>query len=169
MPDIVLGREEKESRAPAEPHALAVHASRFFFGAGAVLFLGVLFDVFTLWVFQRQDTVQWEFVALNTTTNAFPMLLVSAALMYGALVVGRSDSIRAYRTLAIVVIFLGVAGLFVGFLLGTNYLALQSLLPQESKALFRSMAVKGGGVSAVFGLVTLVVGALGLRSPRPRS
>ena len=168
MPEILLGEQRGKAKSGVSPDALAGHAARVFAAAGAVLLVGVLIDLFTLWGLQRQDTIQWEFVALGTTTNSFPLLLLSVVLFYGALALRRTDSVTSYRLAAALVILLAAFGLTVGFLIGTNYLAVtRSATPSVQAApIIKSMVVKAGGLCLVFGGVMAVVGVLGLRMPK---
>jgi hypothetical protein len=169
MPEILVNQKESSAVGVVSPDALSRHGARVFAAASLVLVLGVVLDLFTLWVLQRQETPQWEFVALTTTTNAFPLLLISLVFLYGALALSRSSSVRAYRVAAIVGLLFGLIALGVGFLVGTNYLALNreaSGAAGPAVILFKSQALKAGVVSAMFGGLMLVVGLLGLRAPR---
>jgi hypothetical protein len=141
-----------------------------FAAAGAILLLGVLLDLFALWVLQRQKTVQWEFAALGTTTNSFVVLLLSAALFYGALALGGSESLARYRMVALYAVVLGLVGLGIAFLIGTNYLAIRrdARITAEATPIFKGMFVKSAGVSVAFGVTMLVVGLRGISRPRSR-
>ncbi|MGH7703603.1 MAG: hypothetical protein ACREMO_10940 [Gemmatimonadales bacterium] len=160
---------ERPGRAPGlSPERLARNAARGLFAGGLILLIGSLMDLGTLWFLQRQDNAQWEFVALGTTTNAYPLLLLSVLLLYGALAIGRSSSLIGYRVLASVVVLLGLLGLAICFLLVTNYYALTSSaqMTKETVLLFKSIMVKAGGVSLLYGAILLPVGVLGLRVPK---
>ncbi len=170
MPEVLLKQDEAQRAGFVSSSLLARHAARVFGAVGAILLLGALLDLFALWVLQRQDTVQWEFVALGTTANSYPVLALSAALFYGALALGGSESLGRYRLLATYVVALGLMGLGVGLLIGTNYLAVRrgANVTKEAAPIFRGMLFKSAGVSVVFGLVMLVIGALGFRRPKSR-
>lgn len=144
------------------------HAARLSLVAGLILLVGVGIDLGTLWLLQRQSTVQWEFVALSTTTNAYPMLVLSALLFYGYLVLGQKQSLAGYRVVAALVLALGVMGLAVLLLIVTNYFALmkQGGLQPEAIPFFRSVMIKSGGLSALFALCLLPLGVLGFRLPK---
>jgi hypothetical protein len=169
MQEILVKPAEGSPVGIGSPDALARHAARIFAAASLVLVVGVALDLFTLWVLQKQNTPQWEFVALSTTTNAYPLLLISLVLLYGALALSRSTSIKAYRLAAIVSILFALVGLGVGFLVATNYLALSrdaAKAAGPALTLFKSQALKAGAVSALFGGVLMIVGLLGLRNPK---
>jgi hypothetical protein len=167
MPEILV-KEASSKTAAASPERLARHAARLFVAGGTILLVGVALDLFALWVLQRQPTVQWEFVALGTTTNSYTLLIVSAALFYGALAASRTESVTAYRMVAVGVILMGLFGLIVGFLIGTNYLAVSkdAGIAPEAASLFKSLVVKSGGVSLLFATGMLFAGVFGLRMPK---
>lgn len=168
MPEILLGEQRGKVKSGVDPDVLAGHAARVFAAGGVILLVGVLIDLFILWGLQRQDSIMWEIVALGTTTNSFPVLLLSVVLFYGALALRRTDSVTAYRLAAALVILLAVFGLTIGFLVGTDYLAVRRGVPDppQAAALFESMVVKSGALSLLFGGVMAVVGVLGLRMPK---
>lgn len=160
---------ERPGRAPViPPERLARHAARSLFAGGLILLIGSLVDLGTLWFLQRQDNAQWEFVALGTTTNAYPLLLLSVLLLYGSLAIGRSSSLAGYRVLAAAVVLLGLLGLAICFLLVTNFYALTSdaQMTKETMLLFQSIMVKAGGVSILYAAILLPVGVLGLKVPK---
>jgi hypothetical protein len=168
MPEILVKEGTASKAATAAPERLARHAARLFVAGGTILLLGVGLDLFALWVLQRQDTIQWEFVALGTTTNSYTLMIVSVALFYGALAASRTESIAAYRLMAIVVIVMGLFGLTIGFLIGTNYLAVarDARITPDAASVFKSLVVKSGGVSLLFATGMLFAGVLGLRMPK---
>jgi hypothetical protein len=170
MPEVLLKQDEAQRMGFVSSGLLATHGARVFAAGGAILLIGALLDLFALWVLQRQSTVQWEFVALGTTTNSYPVLVISAALFYGALALKGSESLAGYRLAATYVVLLGLMGLTVGFLIGTNYLAVRrgANITAEAAPVFRGLLVKSGGTSLLFGLVMLVAGLLGFRRPRSR-
>jgi hypothetical protein len=170
MPEVLLKQDEAQRAGLASSGLLATHGARVFAAGGAILLIGALLDLFALWVLQRQSTVQWEFVALGTTTNSYPVLVIAAALFYGALALKGSESLAGYRLAAVYVILLGLMGLTVGFLIGTNYLAVRrgANITAEAAPVFRGLLVKSGGTSLLFGVVMLVAGLLGFRRPRSR-
>jgi len=168
MPEVLLG-DRRSTRPTGEPESLARLAGRFLTGAAAIIVVGVGVDLFTLWVLQRQSSAGWELAALGATTNSYPILLVSAAMFYMALALGRSGSIRLYRLAAVYVVLLGLLGLGVFLLLVMNYFALKGAASPAAMTMFKSVVAKSGGLSVVFGSVMLVLGVLGFRAPRARS
>ncbi len=168
MPEILLNQSEGQRPGAVSSGRVGATAGRVFTAAGVILVLGAIVDLVALWVFQRQDTVQWEFVALGTTTNTYPVLVISAALFYGALAMSGSDSRGKYRLAAGYVLVLGLFALTIGFLIGTNYLAVQrgARVTAEAAPVFKSLLMKSGGTSLLIGVVMTVVGVLGLRTPK---
>lgn len=168
MPEILVQKDASSRGATASSELLARHAARLFLAGGAVLLAGVLIDLFALWVLQRQDTIQWEFVALGSTTNSYTLMVVGAALLYGALAVTKNESVTAWRLVGGLVLLMGLFGLVIGFLIGTNYLAVrrEAGITPEVSSVFKGLVVKAGGVSLLFGLAMTAAGALGLRMPR---
>jgi hypothetical protein len=136
--------------------------------AGLILLIGVMVDLAALWILQRQDSLQWEFVALGTTTNSFPLLILSAVLLYGYLALSQSTSRTAYRIVGSLVLLLGLFGLGMVLMTVTNYFALMrgGTLQPAAVPFFRGVLVKSGGLSAVYAAILLPVGILGLRSPK---
>jgi hypothetical protein len=166
MSGIVLGQQERNVSVH-DPRGLAKRAAVVFGAVGLALLAGVVIDLVTLWVIQRQDTLEWELVALGTTTNSFAMCSLGVVLLYGYLVLSRSESLAAYRAVAVLTVLLGLFGLLVGFLVGTNYLAITkaATLRTEAVPIFKSIVVKTGGISGAYGLVMIVAGVLALRRP----
>jgi len=167
--EILVAKGSSSGRSHTVPPAwLARHAARLSLVAGLILLIGVVVDLGTLWVLQNQPSVQWEFVALGTTTNAYPLLLLGAVLIYLSLVMGQSDSLVAYRAVAGLVFAMGLMGLVVLLLIVTNYFALvkQAGLPEDAIPFFRSVLIKSGGLSALYALCLVPVGLLGLRIPK---
>lgn len=142
------------------------HASTAFWAGGLVLLAGGLLDLGTLWIAQRQETLQWEFVAVSRTTEAVPRIVLALALCHGALYLRRSDTLWAYRALAAGLLVLGVAGLVLGGLTFTQYVALSGAIDPGGIAPFRSSAIKTGALSALYALVLLPAGVIGLRRPK---
>lgn len=168
--EIIVAKESASSGSShsVPPARLARNAARLSLVAGLILLIGVVVDLGTLWVLQKQPSVQWEFVALGTTTNAYPLLLLSAVLLYGSLAMAQSDSLVAYRVVAGLVFAMGLLGLVVFLLIVTNYFALvkQAGLPADAIPFFRSVLIKAGGLSALYALCLVPVGLLGLREPK---
>lgn len=166
--EILVAKDSTPGRSHSvPPEWLARHGARLALVAGLILLIGVVLDLGTLWVLQKQPSVQWEFVALGTTTNAYPFLLLSAVLLYLSLAMGQSDSLVAYRAVGGLVFGMGLLGLAVLLLIVTKYVALvkQAGLPDDAIPFFRSVLIKSGGLSAVYALCLVPVGLLGLRRP----
>ena len=165
MASIPLIRAKEAGAATGGPR-FGRHAALAFLAAGRVMLGGTIIDLGVLWIGQRQANPQWEFVAVANTLDAFPRLVLSLALLVGALYLGDSGSLLAYRILAAGFLLLGVAGAGLGGLMVTDYLALRRAVNPEGYAVFRSTAFKAAAVSALYVVVLLPLGIKGLRGPK---
>lgn len=161
---IVEGRSSK-SRV-LDDHDLARAAGRFLLWGGMVYLIAVLVDLGVLWIGQNQDSVNFEFVALTRTAEAFPRFILATSLIYAGLWIMRSESLGTFRLLSAWVLLLGVAALILVGLTVLNYLTLASTVTPEAKALFRSAVVKTGGLGALYVLFLIPLGILGFRTRR---
>lgn len=161
-PPIVQGISD--SRLP--PEAFGRHAGLGLGVAGGVLLLGTLVDLAVLWVLQREPGLQWEFVAISSTTDAYPRLVLSIGLLYGALSAARSTRLGAYRVLGGALVGLGIAAAGLGALMVTNYFALSGSVQPAAARAFRSTAIKALGLCALYVVALVPVGLLSLRRPR---
>lgn len=78
---ILVGWGGPSQGGSVAPEWLARHGARLALLAGLILLIGTAVGLGTLWLLQRQPTAQWEYVALGTTTNSYPILLLSAVLL----------------------------------------------------------------------------------------
>lgn len=143
------------------------HVTRGLWFMTGVLLIGSVIDLGVLWVLQRQNQPQWEFVAIANTLDAFPRFALALAGAYLALFVGRSTSLISFRVLATAAILLGVVSAALGALMVTDYLALAKLAStqQQVVAALKSAMVKAGALSVFFCMASLLVGILGWRRP----
>lgn len=149
-----------------DDHDLSRVAGRFV-GWGGVLYLVAIFvDLAVLWIGQSQSGPNFEFVALTRTAEAFPRFILATALIYAGLWIVRSDSLSAFRAMAVWVTFLGVAATVVVGMVILNYMTLASTVTPEAKAVFRSAVVKTGGLGALYVLFLIPLGILGFRTRR---
>ncbi len=162
---VVEGRTSKTDRI-LHDHDLTRPAGRFVAWAGVVYAVAIVVDVAILWFGQNQDSVQFEFVALSRTAEAFPRFILATALIYAGLGILKSASLAVYRLLSAWVLALGVAALAVVGLTVLNYLTMASTVTPEAKQLFRSAVVKTGGLGALYVLFLIPLGILGFRTRR---
>lgn len=157
-PTVVVGTK---GAGDGRLHDFTGVASRALWVAGLVYLLGSLLDLGILWIGQNAGNVQFEFVALSRTVEAFPRLFVSTALIYAGLYLGGSRSLWTYRLLAAWLVALGLAALAVLALTGLNYASLSGSVTEEGRPLFRTSVIKTGGLSLLYVVSLLPLGFLG--------
>lgn len=169
MPSIVTGPAKSGGasaahgvrKAPFGPHsgrALAV--------AGLITLIGSLVDLGVLWVMQRQPGIQWEFVAITRTAEAWPRLVLAVGLVYGGAHLAEVTSGLIYKSLAVVLVALGFGGLLLGAILMLNYLSVEGAASGAAGELVRSAVVKTLLLCALYVVLLVPTGVMGLKSPR---
>lgn len=150
------------------PTAIQRHAALGAWAASGMFMVGSIIDVGVLWLLQRQDQPQWEFVAIANTLDAFPRFALAIALLYAALYFGRSSSIAVYRVAAVGLVFLGLAAAALGALMVTDYFALAKLAGQQPQALemIRTTSIRAVILSGVYVILLVPLGIIGLRRPK---
>ncbi len=134
--------------------------------AGVTFLLGTVLDFGILWWFEHVPGPQWEFTALSSTAAGLPRIVLALALLYGALYVRGSTSLRSFRVLAVASILSGLAGGLVGALTIVDYLVLRPDITPEAQQVFRSTMLETLALSIMYMLVMVPVGVLGFRRPR---
>jgi hypothetical protein len=142
------------------------HASWGLSAAGWIFLLGTVLDLGILWVFQRQEGAQFEFTALASTAEGLPRIVLAVALLYAGLYVGGSTSLIAFRLLGLLLIGVALLGAVVGALMLTDYFVLRRDVTAEALWIFRSTTVKTLALCAMYVMILVPVGALGMRRPR---
>lgn len=156
------------SRTPLRAPRLDGLASLGAIAAGTVLLTGSVVDLGILWLLQRQDSPQWEYVAIANTLEAVPLVLIGLALLYAALAFRRVEGMLGYRLLAGAMLLLGLTGAALAALVVTSYLAIVRVVQQpEAVLMLQSVALKSVVLGGLYFLVLTPLGALGLRRPRP--
>ena len=145
---------------------LGVYASRALWATGIIYFVGTLVDLGILWIIQRQAGVQWEFVALTNTVEAWPQLILSVALCYAGFALAGSESLGLQRTLAAVSLLLGIGGVVFGALETLNYLTLAASASGTGTNLILSAFVKTMILCGLYVLLFIPLGILGFKRPR---
>lgn len=163
MAQIVVDQKAPDRRSD---HDFATPVGRFLLWGGLVYLLVSVVDVTILWIGQRQDTLQFEFVALSRTAEAYPRFIVSTSLVLAGLWILRSGALWAYRTLAVWMLVLGFGAISIFGLQVLNYLSIASQVVPESKIIFRSQIIKTGLVTSLYAIAFLPLGVLGLRTRR---
>jgi hypothetical protein len=162
---IVVDKKNPKVRVQ-DDHDLTGTAGRFVAWAGVVYLVAIVVDVSILWLGQRQEGLNFEFVALNRTAEAFPRFILATALIYTGLALTRTISLPLYRAMAGWVLVLGTMALIVVTLTILNYLSMASTVTPEAKAIFRSAVVKTGGLGALYVLFLIPLGIVGFRTRR---
>jgi len=170
LASIPLARSSRpEASLTRSVDLFAPLAARGLWAAAIILVVGTAFDLGILWLAQRQDTLQWEFVATTNTIEAFARPVIALGLMYAALSLGRIGSLAAYRAMAVFALLLGVGGALLGTLLLLDYLALSGSVNPEGIAVFRSTVAKAGTLALLYFVILVPVGIMGLRRPKNRA
>ncbi len=148
--------------------AFAPYVSRALWAGGIILLVGTAIDLGILWFAQRQDSMQWEFVAITNTVEAFARPVIALALMYAAFYFSESQPLVLLKVLAVFAVALGLAGGLLGVLLATDYLALVRSVAPEAQAVFRSTVFKAGALAATYLVVLVPIGVMGLKKPKTK-
>lgn len=154
------------SHTGAPPHAFRRHAALGLWAAGFVFLAGTILDIAILWLTQNQGTVQWEFVAVANTIEGLPRFALAGALCFAALNVSESNSLWAFRLLALLSIVVGLGAAGLGGLMATDYLVLRRDITPEALPVLKSTVVKSVALAGIFCAVFVPAGILGLRRPR---
>ena len=134
--------------------------------AGLIYLIGHALDFGILWVLQRQPGLQWEFVALTRTVDAFPDLIVATALLYVGLQLGGRLGPVSNRLLGSLVVFLGLGGLAIMALMVLNYLGMRSSIAPTAAATVQSAVLKTLCLAALYAVVLIPAGIISLRAQR---
>jgi hypothetical protein len=158
--------EQRISKQNFSRDGYGKRASIGLFAVSAVLALGRIFDIGVLWILQRQNTPQWEFMALSNTIDVVPGLVLAAGVAYCALQIARSQSVVSYRLLAGCLILLGLMAAGIGAMLATDYLALAQYAQPRAIGILRSTAIRGIVLSGMFFILLVPAGVYGVSRPQ---
>jgi hypothetical protein len=153
-------------RSDGGNHPFANQAGLAMLAVGLVFFLGTVADLATLWVAQRQPSIQWEFAALTSTAEGLPRLALAFGALYLALLLRKSESLSSYRFIGIGMLLTGLASALIGVLIGMDYLALARQVAPEAAAVFRSSVAKTLALALTYTAVLVPVGGWGLSRPK---
>ena len=174
MATVMSDRERFIAASPATPRAgfapdaFARHAARGLWAGGLVMLLGSFVDLAVLWGLQFEASPQWEFVAAMNTLEGYIRFAIGISFIYAALYVGRSSSLWKYRTVAAFALVLGIAAGLLGLVLLNDYFALARLTQDQTQAMgaLVTSVTKGIMLSALFTVMFVPLGIMGLRRPR---
>jgi hypothetical protein len=137
------------------------------FAAGFIMLTGALIDLGSVWLFQRESSPQWEFVAISNTVESVPRMLFAIAFLFLALHLRATVSMAGYRVLASIMVFLGAASAALGALAAMSYFALAPLVTQPAVyTAMRGVAMKTIGLSVLYAIVAIPIGIYCMRRPR---
>ena len=158
----------QESRASKPEPALgnAARTGVVLMAVSAVVGLGRLFDIGVLWIVQRSNTPQWEFMALSNTLDVVPGFVLALGIAYCGLQFKNPQSSVGYRLLAVGLILLGLVSAAVAGLIGMDYLALSKYADPRALGVLRSTALRAVVLGTFFFLVLIPVGIYAFKRPR---
>jgi uncharacterized PurR-regulated membrane protein YhhQ (DUF165 family) len=159
----VLGGGGTDAETRSVQFDFAKPAGRIAVAAGLIYLIGHLLDFGILWILQRQPGLQWEFVALARTAEAFPDMIVATALIYIGLYTTGSLGLVTSRMLATLTVLMGVAGLAIMGLMVLNYLGIRAEVSPEAAATVRSSVLKTVSLAALYAAFLIPAGILGYR------
>jgi hypothetical protein len=122
------------------------------------LLLATVLDLGILWVVHHGDNSQWEFSAVATTLDQYPLIMVGLAALAGGFYL-RPVPLTSGTGLVAVLCLLGAfVALVLGLLMAMDYLALRKAVGDEGRRAFTASAIKGGFLAALYA-VTLGLAA----------
>lgn len=163
----VVAAPARKNGTAIRAEAFGLNASMAMWAVGGLFLVGSLIDVGVLWLLQRQDNPQWEFVAIVNTLEAFPRFGLAAAFFFAALYFRRSVSLGMYRLVAGVMVALGLVAALLGAMVITDYYVLSEFAQgPEALAALQSTSAKAVALSMLYFWVLVPLGILGARRPR---
>lgn len=138
-------------------------AGRIALVAGLIYLIGHLLDFGILWILQRQPGLQWEFVALARSAEAFPDMIVATALVYLGLYITGSLGLWNSRLLATLTVLMGLAGLSIMVVMLLNYLSIRASVDPAAAGAVRSSVIKTVSLGALYAAFLIPAGILGFR------
>ena len=144
------------------------HAAIASLAAALIMIIGSIVDLGTLWLLETQPGPQWKFAALSRTVQSVPNFAMGVAFLFITLHLFEAKSRRLYSVAAVVFIGLGVASAGLVTLMGLNYLSLVPDVNPEALPTFKSSALKVLTLGALYAVILVPAGMVGLRGPRER-
>lgn len=135
----------------------------------AIYVIGTIVDLTVLWGLQRQDNVQWEFVAVTRTAEGWPRLILGVAAGLLALHIRGSRSRIVYGLFGALLLVLGLGGAALGVLAVMEYAPLRSMVQGAGADMLQSSTAKTLILAALYFLLLTPAGVVALRGPRTRS
>lgn len=164
MAETVVPSGARTRGVAANPDRLRQHAVRGLWAAGGLLLLVTALDLIVLWGFQRQSTLQWEFVASTNSLEGLPRAALGLGFAYAALAVGETSSVMLYRVVAVMAILIALVAAGLGLLVATDYLPMRAnTAAGPATNLLASSTTKSVLLSGAHVALLLPAGLLGLR------
>lgn len=161
---IVGGHNDRRSEAGGWDFSDTV--ARLLLVAGSAVLIATLFDFGLLWIGQRQNAIQWEFVATTRTMENFDNLITSTALIYLGLYMADRVGVWINRILCTWVIVMGLMALALLGLAVLNYLGLRADVQPQAVSLFWTSMLKTAFLALLYAGFLFPAGLLGFRSRR---
>jgi hypothetical protein len=166
MATLDFMHDPRAFRTDLNAQGISRRAGIALFAVSAVLAAGRLFDIGVLWVAQRQNSPQWEFMALSNTLDVMPGLVLAVGVAYCALQIMGSTSLVGYRLLAAVMVLLGLGSAAIGAMLATDYFAMVRYADARALGLLKTTAFRGMILSGMFFLLLIPAGVFAFTKPK---
>lgn len=166
MPQNVIVGGQSDRRSEAGGWDFSGTVSRSILVAGLAVLIATLFDFGILWIGQRQNSIQWEFVATTRTMEGFDNFITATALVYLGLFMSDRLGVWINRILCIWTLALGLVALALLGLAMLNYLGLRADVQPQAASLFRTSMVKTAFLALLYAGLLFPAGLLGFRSRR---
>jgi hypothetical protein len=137
------------------------------FAAGFIMFAGVLIDLGSVWILQRESSPQWEFAAVANTVESVPRAVFGLSFLLLALYLWESTSMVGFRVLGAILVLLGLTSAALGGLATLSYFELSPLVTQPAiYTAMRGVAIKTIGLATLYAVVAIPIGVLCMRRPK---
>lgn len=157
----------KSSRPATTAEALGKNASLGMWAVGGLFMIGSLIDLAVLWLLQRQESPQWEYVAVANTLEALPRFGLAVAFFFAALHFRRSTSMGMYRVVGALMVVLGLFAAVLGVIAVTDYYVLAEFAQgPDALGALQSTSAKAVALSALYFWTLVPLGVLAARRPR---
>ena len=128
--------------------------------------MGSLVDLGVLWLGQRQPGVQWEFVAVTNTAQAWPRFVMGVAFAYLGAHVGSKSADWVFRSLGGLTLLLGVGAAALGGLAALNTVTMLNGVTGQGSAMIKVASAKTLILCALYVILLVPLGIMGLRGPK---
>jgi hypothetical protein len=171
-PTHVSAKRAEAPTASARSQLLSTHsrgrlAAFGAFAAGFIMLAGVVIDLGTMWILQRERSPQWEFAAVTNSVDSIPRAFFALGFLFIAMYLWEATSMTGFRVLGGLLIVLGLSSAALGGLATLSYFELSPLIQQPAVyTAMRSVAIKSIGLATMYAVVAIPVGVLCMRRPK---